>query len=566
IREGDGETDPTGKFYYHSDNNSSGAVVSKYDISGDSFVKVASGPQIGYGSRNLILSGDGSRLFWLGRVLDADLKPLAQMPAEVHATTRTGALAIGAGEVWWSDSGSSVAKLPFESKVVTVSAGDANLVRFQASTKTLHSTALDSITDPMNPFPRPGQMVDGSLARLSWSHVPGAVSYRVFIAADAAALQAMVAPVATVTTNYYDLPSPLAFGKFYSWRVDVVTGAEVIVGKVQSFGIRFPAGPVLAPLAGGTQGVSVSMSAGHLLVGGNGTAQLYGFDPVKGETNPVQSFTQEGYYSNHYFGASVAVDAGKAAIGAYARDNPADGGGSVFVYRPGNSGFWESSDPLSPPAPVASEAFSRGLAASGNQMLVGTGGLYNKIGRVSAYVTEPDNVRIQTFSASNGVAGDSFGQAIAMEGNRAIISSPGAGSSYNRLPVLYEFSRSTSTSEWTQSQQLTIPGASSYSSSGSVLALSGDYLATNNGSTGAVDIFTRNGAGQWVASASIKRTASAGSSSNFGRGLALAGDSLFIGDSGASHLGSGGGAVFSFRRSGAAWIAGPVIVPESGSY
>lgn len=564
VREGDGETDPTGAIYYHCDNNISNAHITKYNISGDTFTKVADGPEFGgYGSRNLILSRDGSRLFWVGRVLDSSLTVIAQMPAEVHATNHTGVLAVGASAVWWSDSGTVVGALPFESTVAVVSADDSHLLRFNSTTRTLHSTALSSFTDLPGPLPRPGQLVDASPSRLSWSPVAGATAYRVFIAADATALAAMSSPLATVLPTYYDLPSPLAFGSFYSWRVDAVTAAGITAGVARSFGIRFPQGPALAPIGGGSGGISASISDRHLLVGGDGTAQLYQYDAATGANSPVQSFTIPGHYWDHQFGSAVAVDAGKATVGAYALDNPADGGGSAFVYRAGAFGYWESSGPISPPQPVISEAFGRSLVASGNQLLVGAASPnYNRTGRVAAYVTEPATVRVQTFGASDGQAGDNFGQVIAMEGNQALVSAPGRGSSSNRLPVIYAFSRSTVTGLWTQTQKIAIPGATVRDNSGTALALSGNYFATNRESSSAVLIFSKNSSGQWVPSATISQTSVAGSSSSFfGDALALSGDQLFIGDTSATLVGSGGGGVFSFRRSGTAWNPGPVIVP-----
>lgn len=41
VREGDGEIDPTGTYYYHSDNNISNAHITKYDISTDTPTLVA---------------------------------------------------------------------------------------------------------------------------------------------------------------------------------------------------------------------------------------------------------------------------------------------------------------------------------------------------------------------------------------------------------------------------------------------------------------------------------------------------------------------------------------------
>ena len=565
VREGDGQADPTGAFYYHCDNNSSGAIVQKFDIASNSFVQKLLGPQIGGGSRNLILSGDGKRLFWLGRTLDENLKTLATMPsnAEVHATNHTGEIAIGESAVWWSDSGTQLATLPFAGTVATVSSNDAYLVRFNATTRTLHSTAVASLTDLPGPNPRPGQILNESPQRLSWSPVSGATSYRVFIAADATALQAMTAPTATVVTNFYDLPAPLVSGRAYSWRVDAVKDSGVVAGKVQSFIVRFPQGPQLAMTRNNSRATAVSLAQGKLLLGWgdySSGAQVFDFDAVTGSTRAIQSFVLAGYYGDHYFGSSVAVDQETSFVGAYARDNPADGGGNVFAYRPGPGGYWEQKDIQAPPAPVAAESFGKGIAAAGNLMLAGTGNIYSLTGRVAAYLTEPSVVRAQVFSASDGAIGDGFGSVIAMDGNRTIISAPGRGSSYNRIPCLYSFTRSTSTGLWSQTQKITIPGATSSSNSGIALALSGTTMAVNVNST-AVAIFTESGTNQWTHSVTINSSTVAGASSSFGVSLALHGDQLFIGDPNATHVGTSGGAVFSFRRNGTAWVAGPVIIP-----
>ncbi|MCF7732603.1 MAG: cadherin-like beta sandwich domain-containing protein [Akkermansiaceae bacterium] len=561
VREGDGQADPTGGFYYHCDNNSSGATLQKFDIGDDSLVKTITGPQIGYGSRNLVLSSDGKRIFWLGRTLDEDLNILASMPsnAEVYATNRGGDLAVGENTIWWSDSATQAFALPFASTIGAFSANDSYLVRFNATTRSLHSTAVSSITDLPGPWPRPGQVVGTSPARLSWSPVAGATSYRVFIAADAAALAAMSNPVVTVTTSHYDLTNPLAFGRFYAWRVDAVTPGGTTTGKVTTFGIEFPQAAAVPKVGNASTGLAASLSDRHLLLGFSGSAQVYDFDPATGAASPSQSFKVPTSGSQNYFGNAVAMDAGKAAVGFYNQDNPADGSGAAYVFRPGKSGYWEHGGGLGPPSPVANEAFGRGVAASGNLLLVGTGNTYSLTGRVAAFITEPESYRVQTFSANDAVAGDGFGYQIAMDGNHAVIAAPGNGPSYNRIPCLYAFNRSITTGQWSQSQKIAIPGASTFDSSGKSLALSGNLMATRGGN--AVVVYTKNPSGQWAQSAIIAQSAVSGSSTNFGNALAIAGDQLFVGDTGANYAGVGGGAVFSFRRSGSNWIAGPVITP-----
>ena len=557
VRAGDCEIDPSGKYYYHCDANSSGARILKCDISGDTFESVAAGPILAYGSYSLLLSGDGTRLFWQGYSFAADdLHALARMPAEIHATNRSGDLAIGADQMWWSDSGSQAATLPFSSSIAAVSANDAYLVRFNATTKTLVSTPLAGLTDLPGPWPRPGQTLADSPPRLTWSPVAGATAYRVFIAADAAALLAMTTPVATVSNTYYDLPAPLAAGKLYTWRVDAVTGGGgTTKGNVQSFGIQFLTGPALPMVGTGSAGQGVAISDRNLLVGSSYSALLYDFNPTTSDVKLSRTLTELPNSAT-----AVALDTGKSAVGAFGYDTPVTDGGAVHVYRPLEAGYWESGGPLTLATPVAGEAYGTGLSASGNLMLAGTGYASSKIGRVGAYITEPASVLTQTFSAADGSIGDGFGYAIAMEGNQAVIAAPGRGPSLIRVGCIYAFSRSTTTGLWTQTQKIPIAGATSAGVSGKALALAGNTLATISDS-GAVEIYTKNAAGQWAQSASINRSAVAGSSTSFGCALALLGDQLFIGDSAATCTLGSSGAVFSFRRSGTAWVAGPALTP-----
>ena len=431
VREGDGQADPTGSFYYHSDNNSSGAVLSKYNITADNFVKTITGPQIGYGSRNLILSGNGARLFWLGRTLDEDLNVITNMPsnAEVHATNHSGDLAVGENKIWWSDSATEVMNLPFLSKIAAFSANDAYLLRFDPTTKSLSSTSVATITDLPGPNPRPGQVVKTSPTRISWSPVEGAISYRFFIASDAAALAAMTNPVATVTHNYYDLPSPLSFGRFHSWRVDAVTSGGTITGKVNAFGIEFPQAAAVPQVGNGSSALATSLSDQHLLLGFNGFARIYDFDPASGSASPQQEIKVLHPNNQSTFGQAIAMDAGIAAAGFSGQGSTVTNSGAAYLFRPGDLGYWNHGGALELPTPIANEGFGRGVAASGNLLLVGTDTPTSGPGRVSAYITEPEAFRVQTFSANDGVARDGFGSRMAINGNHAIIAAPGSGSS-----------------------------------------------------------------------------------------------------------------------------------------
>src|SRR5690606_29797670 len=129
--------------------------------------------------------------------------------------------------------------------------------------------------------------------------------------------------------------------------------------------------------------------------------------------------------------------------------------------------------------------------------LAGTSSTDSLKGRVVAYLTEPETIQTQVFGASDGVIGDYFGKVIAMDGNRAIVSAPGPGRFYDRAGCLYAFTRSTVSGLWTQTQKITIPGATGFSGAGTALAMSGGILATR-ASSSAVAVFTASGNNSWT--------------------------------------------------------------------
>jgi len=97
VREGGGEFDPTGRYYYHGENNSSGASIIKFDTSGDVFTAITEirPTEIAYyyGSRTVTISEDGSRIFWAGVVFDKDLQTEWGIGSHIYSTTTDGRLA-----------------------------------------------------------------------------------------------------------------------------------------------------------------------------------------------------------------------------------------------------------------------------------------------------------------------------------------------------------------------------------------------------------------------------------------------------------------------------------------
>jgi cysteine-rich repeat protein len=252
------------------------------------------------------------------------------------------------------------------------------------------------------------------------------------------------------------------------------------------------------------------------------------------------------------FGYSVALSGDTLAVGAYGEDsaaqgvggdqddNSAPGSGAVYVFRRiGTS--WQQEAYLKASNTGASDSFGYSVALSGDTLAVG------------AYGED---------SAAQGVGG-----------NQDDDSTPSSG-------AVYVFRRMGTS--WQQEAYLKASNTGAYDSFGYSVALSGDTLAVgaygedsaaqgmggnqdddSTPSSGAVYVFQRMGT-SWQQEAYLKAS-NTGAYDNFGRSVALSGDTLAVGaygeDSAAQGVGGNqaddstpeSGAVYVFRRTGTDW-------------
>ena len=149
VREGDGEFDPSGRYYYHVDNNSSGATITKYDVGNNRFVALGSaGPHYYYGSRNLVMSLDGSRLFWTSAAYDANLTDLGVLGAEIYSCSTNGSVAFSNNQAFETATRRVIYNLPISSSVSVVDYLDQRYWYFDSSTHQIKDLALSVIRSP----------------------------------------------------------------------------------------------------------------------------------------------------------------------------------------------------------------------------------------------------------------------------------------------------------------------------------------------------------------------------------------------------------------------------------
>ncbi|WP_437689182.1 FG-GAP repeat protein [Sorangium sp. So ce176] len=133
--------------------------------------------------------------------------------------------------------------------------------------------------------------------------------------------------------------------------------------------------------------------------------------------------------SGLYFGWSVAISGDTVLVGAYNYWNPWNTSGAAYVFvRSGSS--WTGQQVLSPIDSAAFDNFGMSVAIQGDRAVIGAvgGDTPSVSGTGTAYVFERSGTtwtQQQEIFASDGAGSDSFGSAIALDGDTVVVGAPG---------------------------------------------------------------------------------------------------------------------------------------------
>ena len=334
------------------------------------------------------------------------------------------------------------------------------------------------------------------------------------------------------------------------------------------------------------------------------------------------------------FGSSVAISGDTIVVGAAAEDsnqttitngptasanNSANRAGAAYVFvRSGET--WTAQAYLKAPNAGSEDQFGRSVAISGDTVVVGapfedsnqtsitngpTASADNSAslaGAAYVFVRSGETWSAQAYlKASNGEAGDVFGENLAISGDTIVVGaaaedsnqtsvtngpSASANNSASAAGAAYVFIRSGTT--WSQQAYLKAPNAEKDDSFGDNVAISGDTIvvsaqgedsdqttisngpdasADNSADTaGAAYVFARSGTA-WSQQAYLKAS-NAEANDNFGKSVAISGDTIVVSaqseDSNQTTITNGptasadnsaesAGAAYVFTRSGTAW-------------
>ena len=281
-------------------------------------------------------------------------------------------------------------------------------------------------------------------------------------------------------------------------------------------------------VSGSFVGETVAISGDTAVVGARGENSFQGAAYVfvrSGITwSQQQALTASDGAADDNFGWSVAVSGDTAVVGAPYKANQQ---GAAYVFTR-SDGSWSEQDKLMATAPGASDLFGGSVAISGETILIGVPGdnltPFSPSSEGSAYVflRTTGAWSVQAFlTADPNDDSFSFGQAVAISGDRAIVGG---------LNVAYVFKRSGT---WSLPQRLlTNPGeALTGDGFGASVAISEDAAIVGafsaNDSRGAAYVFAHSGEA-W--SEEKKLTAADGAAGDqFGYSAAISGQRVIVG-------------------------------------
>jgi FG-GAP repeat len=299
-------------------------------------------------------------------------------------------------------------------------------------------------------------------------------------------------------------------------------------------------------------GCSVAISGDTAVIGAfgdddndanSGSAYIFSRNPSSGVFSQTQKLTAYDGATQDFFGVSVSIFGDVAMVGSPFDDDSGSRSGSAYIFsRNPSSGVWSQTQKLTANDAATDDRFGQSVAISGDSAVAGA---YadddegSSTGSAYIFSRNPSSglwAQTQKLTANDATAGARFGRTVAISGNSVVIGATGDDEQGSTTGAAYVFSHNLSSSVWLQTQKLTANDAAAEDAFGTSVSISGDSIVisaiynddigTNSGSA---YIFSRNpSSGVWLQAQ--KLTANDGADNdNFGRSVAVSGDSVVIG-------------------------------------
>ncbi len=267
----------------------------------------------------------------------------------------------------------------------------------------------------------------------------------------------------------------------------------------------------------------------------------------------------------NFFGVAVSIDGDRALVGASGEEICGDNAGAAYVFERDSTNTWMQTARLTPSVCLSGEFFGRSVALSGNRALIAASAdFFASAASNAAYLFEQDTTgawtQIARLTVDPTVDEGAFAASVALDGDRALITSWGDPSDGKYGGAAYIFEPSPKTGQWEQVARFTGSRGPAFGVFGGNAVLDGDRAAITastyfRNAPGSVYIFERDPAsGMW------EQAARFGGIDDFFITLALDGDRLLVGESKAGTNDVGEASMYR-RDSTGTWQQSAVLNP-----
>jgi hypothetical protein len=189
------------------------------------------------------------------------------------------------------------------------------------------------------------------------------------------------------------------------------------------------------PAVGDRFGGAVAIAGGKLLVGAAGdntgapdAGSAYLFDLNSATPGaPTLAIPNPAPAAGDGFGAAVAISGDHLVVGAAGDDAGATDAGRAYVFHLAGATPTVPVAVLGHPSPAAGDGFGAAVAISGNRVVIGAAGDDDGgSGAGSAWVFDLAGNLLHALAAPAPQAGNAFGSAVAVSGNRVTVGAPGS--------------------------------------------------------------------------------------------------------------------------------------------
>jgi hypothetical protein len=320
-------------------------------------------------------------------------------------------------------------------------------------------------------------------------------------------------------------------------------------------------------------GWTVGVSGDTILVGapydddaGSASGSAYVFGQNAGGADnwgQTAKLTADDGVGGDVFGYAVALDRRTLLVGANGDSDSGASSGSAYVFIRSGVTFEEESRP-SPTDAAVGDYFGYDVAVDRDIAVVGVP--YDddsgaNAGAVYIFVRNAGGAnrwgQVAKITASDGAAQDTFGRAVAIDGDTIVVGADGESSLSSTPGAAYIFARNEGGADnWGQTTKLTITGGAADDGFGHDVAIDGNiivvgapYKDDRGLNSGSAYVFARNegGADAWGLLATLTAT-DAISDDRLGYAVAISGDAIAVSAEGDDVIGANSGSVYVFSR------------------